>query len=252
MMKRMLILVTVLCLILATIPASMAKSEHLGPYNGWVNADSPFYGFKIFLQDLDESFAGNSNIKLQRQLNHADERLAEANSMLNANNTGPMEAALNEYRKKLDDINKTMESGEIDDDDYADAGPRLETHRNTFMYMINNSSVDEGLKNRWTNTFTYCESFMNGKPFVYDEANDTLLFLPPGEMKKIMSAVNGSLPKKYAKKGYLHIPGVGDCNCTGEEFSYEYLYNWASEKKGPHGSIKVDNGTNGSNGAKKQ
>jgi hypothetical protein len=76
-------------------------SEDIAPYNGTIGADSPVYGLKIAMEDLDETFTFNDTERVEKRLDHAQLRIAEVRRELNLNRTTSAERALEQYRQKL-------------------------------------------------------------------------------------------------------------------------------------------------------
>jgi hypothetical protein len=267
MIKKLLTILIATALLLAVMPLSSAESDEVQAYNGWVGADSPLYGLKLLIEQIDESLAGDVNAKLVKQMAHAEKRLSEAYAMALENNTGAMEAAMNEYVRKMGQINATIDGPGVDDGTYLDMSRLFEKHQNHFRYMINDSMQTWQSRNQWANAFNYSEQFQNGRPFIY--CNDTAYFVPLGQMQKM----NWShVPPGLAKKGFdIPAPAVlsgkivwpwdadynnsndysysyqyDNCNDTGAEpynnsfnNSYDYL------SPGPHGA---GNGNGNSNG----
>jgi len=52
-------------------------SDDIAPYNGTIGADSPVYGLKIAMEDLDETFTFNDTERVEKRLDHAQLRIAE-------------------------------------------------------------------------------------------------------------------------------------------------------------------------------
>jgi hypothetical protein len=76
-------------------------SEDIAPYNGTIGADSPVYGLKIAMEDLDETFTFNDTERVEKRLDHAQLRIAEVRRELDLNRTTSAERALEQYRQKL-------------------------------------------------------------------------------------------------------------------------------------------------------
>lgn len=253
MIKKIFTLIVATLLLVAVIPASVAASEDVQPYNGWIGADSPLYGMKLWFQGVDESLSGNANAKMVKQMAHAQERLSEAQAMGIANKYGAMDAALCEYDRALVRINQTLDDPTIDNATCENMSLQLQKHQNHFQYMVNNSSLTEQSRNRWMNSFNYSEQFKNGRPFTY--ANNTSYFQPPGH------ANNGKqtdVPPGLASKGYLAgngstiSPGDGVKNSYNNSYDYNYdkdynnsynnSYNNTYMSPGPHGNGGSGNG----------
>ncbi|MGA9140370.1 MAG: DUF5667 domain-containing protein, partial [Methanocella sp.] len=164
---------------------------------GLVGADSPFYGFKLFVQHADISLTGNATVRLHKMLLYGDERLAEACAMAMANNTGGLEAALNEYISQMQAINATMDDESIDDLAYINASQELDEQENNLTDLIDNSTTAPELQDLLNSTLNSTQQIKNGRPFIY--FNNTSYFIPPGQMKKLDWS---HVPPGLEKKGY--------------------------------------------------
>jgi hypothetical protein len=76
-------------------------SDTIAPYNGPIGADSPLYGLKIAMEDLDETFTFNDTRRVELRVDHARLRIAEARREMDLNRTDKAERALELYWQKL-------------------------------------------------------------------------------------------------------------------------------------------------------
>jgi hypothetical protein len=202
MIRKLCVALVAVAFIAAIMPESMAASNGMAPsgaqpYKGLVGADSPLYGFKLFVQKVDISLTGNTSIRLHKMLLYGDERLAEACAAMIANNTGAMQAALNEYTSQLQAINGTMDDESIDDLTYIDAGQELDAQENNLTGLINNSSITPATQDLLNQTLNSTRQIKSGRPFIY--YNNTSYFIPPGQMKNLDWS---HVPPGLEKKGY--------------------------------------------------
>ncbi|OPY28711.1 MAG: hypothetical protein A4E28_01376 [Methanocella sp. PtaU1.Bin125] len=202
MIRKVCIALVAVMLIAAIIPQSMAASNGMHPtkvqpYKGLVGADSPLYGFKLFIQHADVSLTGNASMRLHKMLLYGDERLAEACAMALANNTGGLEAALNEYLRQMEAINATMDDESIDDLTYMNVSEELDEQEDNLTDLIDNSSTNQEIKDLMNNTLGNTQQIKNGRPFIF--FNNTSYFIPPGQMKKLDFS---QVPPGLGKKGY--------------------------------------------------
>jgi hypothetical protein len=77
------------------------SQEDIAPYQGPISADSPLYGLKIAMEDLDETFTFNETERVEKQVDHAQLRIAEVRKELSLNRTNASERALGLYWQKL-------------------------------------------------------------------------------------------------------------------------------------------------------
>jgi hypothetical protein len=76
-------------------------SDDIAPYNGTIGADSPLYGLKIAMEDLDETFTFNDTQRVEKRVDHARLRIAEVKRELGLNRTDTAERVLELYWQKL-------------------------------------------------------------------------------------------------------------------------------------------------------
>ena len=76
-------------------------SDTIEPYNGPIGADSPLYGLKLAMEDLDETFTFNDTRRVEKQLDHGRLRIAEVRRELQLNRGETAERALEQYKQKL-------------------------------------------------------------------------------------------------------------------------------------------------------
>jgi hypothetical protein len=79
----------------------IVTSDDIAPYQGPISADSPLYGLKIAMEDLDETFTFNDTRRVEKQVDHARLRIAEVRRELSLNRTDTAERAMEQYRLKL-------------------------------------------------------------------------------------------------------------------------------------------------------
>jgi hypothetical protein len=82
--------------------------EDIAPYQGPISADSPLYGLKIAMEDLDETFTFNDTARIEKQVNHARLRIAEVRKELSLNRTNASERAMGLYWQKLNHTEKSL------------------------------------------------------------------------------------------------------------------------------------------------
>jgi hypothetical protein len=82
-------------------PGADDVSDAIAPYNGPIGADSPLYGLKLAMEDLDETFTFNDTQRMEKRLDHGRIRIAEVRRELQRNRTDTAERALELYRQKL-------------------------------------------------------------------------------------------------------------------------------------------------------
>ena len=76
---------------------------------GTIGPDNPLYGFKIALENFDESFTFNQSERLEKEFNHTDLRLSELQSALADNNTEVINRTLDLYWQKYNQTENTLD-----------------------------------------------------------------------------------------------------------------------------------------------
>jgi len=76
-------------------------TDDIEPYFGPMGPDSPLYGLKTALENLDEAFTFDSSEKVMKQMKHAELRIAEIKGLLLMNKTVEAERALDGYFEKM-------------------------------------------------------------------------------------------------------------------------------------------------------
>lgn len=196
--KKIIVAMLALALLAALMPTSQADSAGVQPYKGWIGADSPLYGAKIFAQNMDLALTFDHTNKLKKQMGYADERVSEMVAAEDENNTAALEAAADQYASLMDALNQTTQANDINDSVYATLQPMLVHHNEIFYALMNNTTmtIRDGLMCANNETI----KIKNGMPFYY--YNGTAYFIPPGQMKK--TGNNSTfVPPGLANKGYV-------------------------------------------------
>jgi len=86
----------------------MTVADDIQPYDGSIGADSPLYGLKIAMEDLDESFTTNLSERLNKQLRFQRLRISEVRRELDLNRTTSAQRALDLYWQKANITGNTI------------------------------------------------------------------------------------------------------------------------------------------------
>jgi len=92
-----------------TSPPGLQPVNDIPAYNGTIGASSPLYGLKIAFENLDDSFTFNQTERLEKEMGHADLRIAELKSALAANQTSAADLALDQYWQNLNQTERTLD-----------------------------------------------------------------------------------------------------------------------------------------------
>lgn len=85
----------------AATPEEIVITDDIRPYFGPFGPESPVYGLKLALENLDEAFTLNTSEKVMKQMGHAELRIAEMKGLLLMNRTVEAERALDGYLEKM-------------------------------------------------------------------------------------------------------------------------------------------------------
>lgn len=245
--KKMIVAMLALALLAAIVPASQADSAGVQPYKGWIGADSPLYGAKIFAQNLDLALTFDNTNKMKKQMNYADERVSEMVAADGENNTAALEAAADQYASLMDALNETTQADDINETVYDSLQPMLIHHNECFYALMNNTTnATMVIKGRLMCANNETVKIKNGMPFYY--YNGTAYFIPPGQMKK-MGNNSTFVPPGMAKKGYMRpVPTIANGSPAWPWDQVQYQYNTTFDKNGNGHGNGNGNGNGKTNG----
>lgn len=81
--------------------SEIVLTDDIEPYFGPLGPESPLFGLKLALENLDEAFTFNQSEKVLKQMKHAEFRIAEIKGLLLMNKSAEAERALDGYFEKL-------------------------------------------------------------------------------------------------------------------------------------------------------
>jgi len=170
----------ILCLTLLTLagcagvaaaaPAEAGQADTIQPYNGVIGPGNSLYGLKLAFEDLDESFTVNQSERLQKQIRHADLRLAELKRELSENKTDTADIALEHYRLKINQtadllepvpVNGTGPAPEIDETGLLHAREMITKHQRALGELILSHPNNTGLERAYSNSIGLEQKFEN-------------------------------------------------------------------------------------------
>ena len=83
---------------------------HIKPFEGPIGADNPLYGLKVAMEDLDETFTFNGTQRVEKQVDHAQLRIAEVRRELALYRTALRDRVLELYWQKLNLTERSLTS----------------------------------------------------------------------------------------------------------------------------------------------
>jgi len=82
-------------------PSEIVITDDIQPYFGPLGPESPLYGLKTALENLDEAFTFDASERVMKQMKHAELRIAEIKGLLLMNKSVEAERALDGYFEKI-------------------------------------------------------------------------------------------------------------------------------------------------------
>ena len=152
----------------AAAPAGTAQADTIQPYDGAIGPGNSLYGLKLTFEDLDESFTFNQSERLQKQIRHADIRLAELKRELSENKTDTAEIALEHYRLKINQTNDILEpvmvngtgrAPEIDETGLLHAREMITKHQRALGDLLQTHPNNSGLERAYSNSIRLEQKF---------------------------------------------------------------------------------------------
>ena len=127
-------------------------SDTIGPYNGPIGADSPLYGLKIAMENLDETFTFNDSQRLEKQIDHGKIRITEVQRELQLNRPEIAERALEQYKQKLNLTEGSLEPFSTNTTGLLHAQEMITRHQEVLANLILKYPNNTGLIRAYDNS----------------------------------------------------------------------------------------------------
>jgi len=88
-------------------PGTVSRTSSISG-NDPVGPESPMFGLKVAMEDLDETFTFNDTQRIEKQVDHAQTRIEEVSRELELNKSGYAEKALELYSQKLNQTEMSL------------------------------------------------------------------------------------------------------------------------------------------------
>lgn len=134
-------------------------TDDIPPYDGPIGADSPLYGLKLALEDMDESFTANETERIDKQINHARLRLSEVRRSLDLNQSESAQQALNNYWLKTNLTNTTISLWRSNATGLLHAQEMIVKHQFVLENLIASHPGNRGLLRAYNNSLQLEEKF---------------------------------------------------------------------------------------------
>jgi hypothetical protein len=139
--------------------AGTLLTDDIQPYNGPIGADSPLYGLKIALEDMDESFTANETERVNKEMNHARLRLSEVRRSLELNQSESAQQALNNYWLKMNLTNSTISRWGSNATGLLHAQEMIVKHQFVLEHLLESHPNNTGLMRAYNNSLLLEDRF---------------------------------------------------------------------------------------------
>jgi Domain of unknown function (DUF5667) len=139
--------------------SGIVLTDDIQPYDGSIGPDSPLYGLKLALEDMDESFTANETERLDKQMNHARLRISEVRRSLDLNRSDSAEQALNNYWLKMNLTNVTIAKWNSNATGLLHAQEMIVKHQFVLENLLGSHPNNTGLQRAYNNSLWLEEKF---------------------------------------------------------------------------------------------
>lgn len=133
--------------------------EDINPYEGSIGPGSALYGLKIAFENMGEAFTLNTTEKIELQLEHGRERIAEARSELKRNNRDAANRALELYREKVEVADSQVSGIAGTDSGLIEAQKSIVKHQIVLERLLDDHPGVPGLARALNNSMRLEERF---------------------------------------------------------------------------------------------
>lgn len=124
-----------------------------------IGPDNALYGFRLGLEDLSLAFIFDQDKKLEKQLEHASQRIAEAKAKLNKKNRKAAEIALGKYDEEMEKVNKTISRFGDNDTGLLNAQKKIAKYQYVLEQLLNATPNSTGLQRAYNNSADLLRKF---------------------------------------------------------------------------------------------
>ncbi len=145
-MREKAIAIGVMLMLVMTFMPVNAAQEDVPPYPGGFGPDSPLYGLKIAFENIDEAVSRSADAKLDKQVAHAEGRIAEAKAMIEKSKPEAAEKAMVGYTAKAAAINATATKPDVTEEGLQHARQMIRKHERVLHGLIDDPNMPEQAK----------------------------------------------------------------------------------------------------------
>ena len=235
------------------------QAYNITTYNGPVGPGNALYGLKIAFENFDESFTFNQSEKLEKQVNHADLRLAELKHELTENRTDTADIALEQYRLKINQteevleplpVNGTGPAPAIDETGLLHAREMITKHQQVLEDLLQSHPNNTGLERAYENSIELEQKFEKKMENVRNNQKQTeqnRSFAPPGNQTLLENQTPKNPDRGMRPDGNVTVPADGNQSQDKNKFAGNTTRNTDQNMQGINQSLQDPNRQQGSN-----
>ncbi len=133
--------------------------EDIKPNNGGTGPGSPLYGFKIVIENLGESLTFNESRKLEIQLEHAGNRIAEAKAEFRDRNDDSVNIAMDNFLEKIREVDDGITGIDRNNTGLLRAQKEIVKHRFVLEHLLDDHPNNTGLRRALNNSLKLEDKF---------------------------------------------------------------------------------------------
>ncbi len=172
----------------AAVQGTDSFSADIAPYTGTIGPDSPLYGLKVAMEDLDETFTFNDTERVEKQVGHAQTRISEVRRELELNKTGYAERALEQYWQKLNLTETSLTRFRSNATGLLHAQEMIASHQAVLADLLPRYPNSTGLARAYNNSLAVEQKFGEKTQMRFDRSagknNKTVLKAVKQEIRK--------------------------------------------------------------------
>lgn len=134
-------------------------SGDIRPFEGPIGANNPLHGLKVALEDLDETFTFNGTRRVEKQVDHAQLRIAEFRRELELKRTGSADRVLDLYWQKLNRTEGSLAAFGSDEPALLHAQEMIALHQTVLASLLQSHPDNQGLSRAYNNSLSLGERF---------------------------------------------------------------------------------------------
>lgn len=133
--------------------------EDIPPYDGGIGPGNPLYGLKIVIENMGEIFTFNESTKLEIELEHARNRIAEAKSELRKRNDDAANIAMDNFIEKIQAVDDRITGMDRNNKGLLMAQNETVKHRFVLEHLLEDHPNSTGLRRAFNNSLRLEDKF---------------------------------------------------------------------------------------------